>query len=174
MRTRILLASGLILAAALSAFSQSKPARGKKTDPDMVTGPLLRMNLLVRKEGPFVGAKRDPFIPGVLTAPQADLPHFGAKPGAQPGSAAPGVKPGVAPSEETPPPEPPVNIRYVGFIQGKEKFLALVLFNGLAVAVAPGESLGDIWKVVRVGATEIEIQGPDGSVLKFALEGERK
>ena len=171
MRIKLLLASGLILAAGLSAFSQSKPARGKKTDPDMVAGPLLRMNLLERKEGPFVGAKRDPFIPGAMAEPQVDLPHFGLRSGTQPGLAAPGLKPEAAAAEEAP---PPVNIRYVGFIQGKEKLLALVLFNGLAVAVAPGESLGDIWKVTRISAAEIEIQGPEGPALKFALEGERK
>jgi hypothetical protein len=173
MKIKASLVSGLILAAALSALSQTKPPRGKKTDPDMVTGPLLRMSLLERKDAPFPGAKRDLFIPGVTAVEQPALPHFGARPPVQPGMTVPGVKPDAA-AAETLPPEPPVNIRYVGFIQGKEKFLALVLFNGLAVAVGPGETLGEIWKVARVAAAEIEIQGPDGSTLKFALEGERK
>ncbi len=174
MKTKIVLAAGLVVAAALAAFGQAKPARSKKADPDMVTGPLLRMSLLERKEGPFTGAKRDPFIPGAFAEPQQEaVPHFGAQPFAKPGQPVPGAKPeaAAAPAEEV---IPAVNIRYVGFIQGKEKFLAIVLFNGQASAVAAGEALGGVWKVDRVGPAEIEITGPDGAPLKFALEGERK
>ncbi len=174
MKTRIVLAAGLVLAVSALVSGQARPARGKKADPDMVTGPLIRMSLLERKEGPFAGAKRDPFIPGAISGPEQALPHFGVKTPPQAGQ--PGgipIKP-EAMAEGAEQPVPAVNLRYVGFIQGKEKLLALVMFNGQAVAVAAGETLGDIWKVDRVGPLEIVIQGPDGAPLKFALEGERK
>ncbi len=176
MRTNVGRASVLILAAAVSAFGQAKPARGKKADPDMVTGPLLRMSLLETKEGPFLGAKRDPFIPGLAVSPQEELLRPRTQPFAVPAAPlAPGVKPGAeGAAEAEAPPSPPVNVRYVGFIQGKEKFLAIILFNGQAMAVAAGETLGNVWKVEKVGPAEIEILGPDGPAIKFALEGERK
>jgi hypothetical protein len=138
----------------------------------MVKGPLLRMDLLERKDGPLAGAKRDPFIPGAFAPPMNESPRPGAKISFP--TAGAGGRPETAPEAEGAAPEPVVNVRYIGFIQGKEKFLALVLFNGQATAVSAGEALGNVWKVVRAGATEIEIQGPDGSALKFALEGERK
>jgi hypothetical protein len=127
------------------------------------------------KEGPFLGAKRDPFIPGAIAAAEPAIPHFGAPPPRLPsGQPVPGIKPGAEGAVEAGAPPPPVNVRYVGFIQGKEKFLAIILFNGQAMAVAAGETLGDVWKVEKVGPAEIEILGPDGTAIKFALEGERK
>jgi len=173
MKTNVGRVSVLILAAAVSAFGQVQPARGKKADPDMVTGPLLRMSLLEMKEGPFLGAKRDPFIPGSAVSPQEELLRPRTQPFAFP--AAPGIKPGAeGAAEAEAPPQPPVNVRYVGFIQGREKFLAIILFNGQAMAVAAGETLGNVWKVEKVGPAEIEILGPDGPAIRFALEGERK
>jgi len=173
MRIKVIAGSALVLAAAVLALGQAKPARTKKTDPDMVTGRLLRMDLLERNEGPFVGAKRDPFIPGPFIPASSGTPMPGSRAGFQPTLPAPGIRPGME-ADEGALAEPVVNVRYVGFIQGKERLLALVLFNGQAVAVAAGETLGDIWKVARINAVEIEIQGPDGVPLKFALEGERK
>ena len=174
MRCRAILASALVLASALSGFGQAKPARSRKGDPDMVTGPLLRMSLLERSESPYAGPKRDPFIPGAFAPASIGTPMSDPRLPFAPARTPAGIQPGSESAGEEGLPEPVVNVRYVGFIQGKEKLLALVLFNGQAVAVAAGESLGNVWKVVRITAVEIEIQGPDGSPLKFTLEGERK
>lgn len=173
MRIKAIVGSGLVLAAAVFALGQAKPARTKKTDPDMVKGPLLRMDLLERTEGPFIGVKRDPFTPGPFGPASSGTPMPGSRIGFPPSLPLSGLRPGTA-AEEDALAEPVVNVRYVGFIQGKERLLALVLFNGQAVAVAAGETLGNIWKVARITAVEVEIQGPDGAPLKFALEGERK
>ena len=173
MKNRLPLGFGLLLSCALLALGQAKPARAKKTDPDMVEGRLIRMDLLERRDEPLAAAKRDPFVPGArfdfpASTPMQQGPGMG---GFRQGM--PGFKRDTEPAAETPP-EPAVNIRYVGFIQGREKLLALVLFNGQAVAVSAGEALGDVWKVVKITSEELEIQGPDGASLKFALEGERK
>jgi hypothetical protein len=37
--------------------------------------------------------------------------------------------------------------------------------------VAEGETLDNGWTVVRVARREIEVRGPDGKTLTFALEG---
>jgi hypothetical protein len=174
MKIRAIVGTVLVLAASVLALGQSKPARTKKTDPDMVKGPLLRMDLLELNEGPFVGPKRDPFVPGAFTQASSETPMSGSRIGFQPSLPSPGLRPGMTTAGDEALSEPVVNVRYVGFIQGKEKLLALVLFNGQAVAVAAGESLGNVWTVARITAVEIEIQGPDGATLKFALEGERK
>jgi hypothetical protein len=178
MRIKACVIVAAFLAAAVLAAGQARPAKPKKGDPDMVKGPLLRMELLERKEGPPVSAKRDPFVPGGGPAFEDDersrpRPGAGLAGRMMLGGPVPGAKPGVeAPAEA--PPEPALNLRYVGYVRGKAKFLGLVLFNGQAVAVAAGETLGDNWKIVKVDAAEIEVQGPDGAALKFALEGERK
>jgi hypothetical protein len=171
MKTKVILGFFLLSSSVLLASGQAKPARAKKADPDMVQGRLLRMDLLERKDEPSTAAKRDPFVPGARFDLPAGTPMQQGIGGFRQGM--PGFNREAEPAAETPP-EPPVNVRYVGFIRGREKFLALVLFNGQAMAVGGGESLGDVWKVVRVTPEEIEIQGPDGAGLKFALEGERK
>jgi hypothetical protein len=174
MKTKAIVGAGLVLAAAVFVFGQSKPAKTKKADPDMVKGPLLRMDLLERNEGLFAGAKRDPFSPGSFGLASYESSMPGAKIPSPPFRPASGLQPGAENAGEEALPEPVVNVRYVGFVQGKEKLLALILFNGQAAAVAAGESLGNIWKVTRITVVEVEIQGPDGATLKFALEGERK
>jgi hypothetical protein len=170
MKTNAGLASGVLLAAASLVLGQAGPSRAKKADPDMVTGPLLRMNLLERREGPLAAPKRDPFIPGTSVTDADEAGRSGIKIPFS-GGAAPGMKPGGAPEDAE---APAANIRYVGYVQGRETFFALVLFNGQAAAVAAGETLANGWTVVKTGAAEVEVQGPDGSTMTFALEGERK
>lgn len=174
MRIKAIVGAGLLLAAAVVAFGQAKPAKAKKGDPDMVKGPLLRMDLLARNAEPYAGPKRDPFSPGGFGMASFERPAPGARLAAQPFRPAPGLQPGMETAGDVMPAEPLVNVRYVGFVKGQEGLLALVLLDGQAAAVAAGESLGNIWKVTRITVVEIEIQGPDGTALKFSLEGERK
>jgi hypothetical protein len=68
----------------------------------------------------------------------------------------------------------PPSVRYVGFVRSQGRFMALVLVDGQAGALAEGDMAGTVGKVVKITATEIEILGADGNSLKFALEGERK
>ena len=167
----------LVLAAVLSASGQSAPARPGKGGPAPVRGPLLRMDLLGRHPAVPVPVKRDPFVAGGPSGEAAEgaMPRPGAGLSGRPfpGGRLGGAKPGLEPPAEAPA-EPALNLRYVGFVRGKDRILALVLVNGQASAVGAGDILGDAWKVAAVTAAEIEIQGSDGATLKFALEGERK
>jgi len=162
MRTRVIVLAGLLgfLALGVCLGQGKKPAAKPQA-------PLIRMDLIKKQEGDIAVVKRDIFVP------QSAVPVFA---GPTPAALHPGVKspmPEAKPVEEAPQ-EVTLNLRYMGYIQGGQNFLALVLFENQASAVGVGELIGQAWKVIRVEAAEIEVQGQDGKTYKFALEGERK
>ncbi|MDH7513375.1 MAG: hypothetical protein QHH14_10565 [Clostridiales bacterium] len=65
-----------------------------------------------------------------------------------------------------------VNIRYIGFIESPKKIIALIIFEGKAMAVAEGEVLSEGVRVGGISPTEIEVIMPDSTTRKFSLEGE--
>ena len=167
MRTRaIAVVLGAVLAAASGASAQTAAPRAKKQAAARPSGPLIRKDLLASLRTVPSPVRRDIFLP---QGPGAEAPLalptlLGGRP-----------RPAAAPVEEKPVDEaPPVLVRYVGFIRSQGKFLALVLIDGQAAALAEGDLAGTVGKVVRIAAGEIEIQGADGKPLKIALEGERK
>ena len=168
MNTRKILVWGAaVLAAAVSGASQTHAPILKKPPVAKAAGPLVRKDLLasVRREAaPF---RRDLFLP---QGPGSE--SLNAMPGVLGGQ----VRPGIVPAGETPAEgEAPLpTVRYVGFVRAQGRFLALVLVDGQAAALAEGDTAGAAGKVVKITAVEIEIQGADGISLKFALEGERK
>jgi hypothetical protein len=157
---------GLAGAGLVLGFGQDKPPTAEKAAAAKASKPLIRMDLLQKGDRNAAFVKRDIFIP------QSDLGLSGTL------SAPPGVrmaKAGAAGESAAPEPQAlSLNVRYLGFIQSKQKMTALVLFEGQAVAVAEGDALGPAWKVVKISAGLIEIQGEDGKSQTFALEGERK
>lgn len=157
---------GLAGAGLVLGFGQDKPSTAETAAAAKASKPLIRMDLLQKGDRDAAFVKRDIFIP------QSDLGLSGTL------SAPPGVrmaKAGAAGESAAPEPQAlSLNVRYLGFIQTKQKMTALVLFEGLAVAVAEGDALGPAWKVVKISAGLIEIQGEDGKSQTFALEGERK
>jgi len=160
---------GAALAAAVPpASGQSAAPAAKKPAAAKPSGPLVRKDLLAARRAAPAPLRRDIFLP---QGPGAESPLVLASPmGARPRPAA-----ATAAGEEMPADEAPaVAVRYVGFIRSQGKFLALVLIDGQAAALAEGEEAGAAGRLVRIAAAEIEIQGPDGKVQKVALEGERK
>jgi hypothetical protein len=164
-----------LLLAALLAFLASGVCLGqsKKKEAKPPT-PLVRMDLLQKKEGEIAVVKRDIFaaqssVPTTVPAPAP--PAVAMRPGVRP-IPLPGV-PGAKPAEDASE-EVSLSLRYVGYIQGGRKYLALVLFENQALAVEEGELVGEVWKVVRVDAGEIEVRGLADKIYTFALEGERK
>jgi hypothetical protein len=157
--------TAVILAAAAFAVGQ-KPAPGvRKAAKD--AGPLIRLDLLAAVRSGPMPLLRDIFLPrGPGSEGPAALPVALGGP----------VRPGAVPAIENPAEEaaPPPTVRYIGFVRSPSRFLALVLVDGQAAALAEGDTAGAAGKIVKITATEIEIQGADGKSLKFALEGERK
>jgi hypothetical protein len=145
------LAGGMAAALVPLGLGQEKP-------------PIVRMDLLPKKDRPAMSIRRDIFLP---QAPGAGLsPEFDELTG-RPIQLRPG-------GGEIKAPEPSLAVRYIGYIRGKEKITALIFFEGQVLAVSEGDPLGQAWKIASISTTEIEIRGEDGTTQKFALEGERK
>ncbi len=147
-------------------LSQDKTSPAEKPGALKVQKSLIRVDLLQKKERAAAFAKRDIFVPNTSAEPTAapSLTEEGKRPSMNQGE-------GAVPAASQ---EAALNLRYIGYIQAKSKFIALVLFEGQAVAVGEGDMLGSAWKVAKIAAGEIEIQGLDGKSQMFALEGERK
>ena len=165
MNTRALkIGAAVVLAGAAFAVAQKPALEARKRAKD--AGPLVRLDLLAAARSGPMPLLRDIFLPG------------------GPGSEGPAAMPVTFGGPVRPvalPPEPPAEeaipvplLHYVGFVRAQGRFLALVLIDGQAEALAEGDMAGTVGKVVKITAVEIEIQGADGKSLKFALEGERK
>lgn len=65
-----------------------------------------------------------------------------------------------------------LDLRYIGYVRSGTKIVALVIFQGEALAVAEGEMIADGITVKTIGLEEIEVIGPDSKPSMFSLEGE--
>lgn len=159
---------GIFAAAALTAGAapQSKPAGDKAAEAPKR---LVRMEAVAPRDRAPAAAKRDIFSPGGYLTPAAAV-----GPG---GRTAAGTVEEAAATEDAPvsvmPPVPGLNLRFMGFSlnPAQGRIVGLILLDGRALAVAEGEVLDNGWTVVRVVRREIEVRGPDGKALTFALEG---
>lgn len=92
-------------------------------------------------------------------------------------AALPTVRPKVqtAPVEEVAPPEvpPPLVLHYIGFSENvtKQKIVAMIFFQEQVTAVQEGDTLGQGFKVIKITAKELQVEGPDGKILTFPLGG---
>ena len=67
----------------------------------------------------------------------------------------------------------PVNIRYIGYVISDAKMVALIVFEGYALAVESGEVISDGVKIGKITTEEIEIVGSDSQKRRYYLEGEK-
>lgn len=68
----------------------------------------------------------------------------------------------------------PLNIRYIGYIVSHENIVALIVFEGNALAVERGEVISEGVKVGEITPEEIEITGSDSQKRRYSLEGEQE
>jgi hypothetical protein len=64
------------------------------------------------------------------------------------------------------------SLRYIGYVGSMEKTVALVIFEGLALAVKKGDMVSDSFEVLNITRKEIEFAGRDSITRKVSLEGE--
>ena len=65
-----------------------------------------------------------------------------------------------------------LDLRYIGYVRSGTKIVALVIFQGEALAVAEGEMIAEGITVKKIGLEEIEVARPDSKSSTFLLEGE--
>ena len=66
------------------------------------------------------------------------------------------------------------DIRYIGYITSSHKIVALIIFEGEALAVEEGEKISSDIKIGKISLKEIEIIGPESKKRKYSIEGEEE
>ena len=67
-----------------------------------------------------------------------------------------------------------VNIRYIGYVISDDKMVALIVFEGDALAVERGEVISEGVEIGKITTEEIEIIGSDSQRRRYYLEGEKQ
>jgi hypothetical protein len=121
--------------------------------------PLVRKDLLVFGKGELAPPLRDIFRPRPSAAP------------------APAARPPVKPAATTSVPEPApsfnLTLSYIGSIKSGGQTIALVLRGGQTLSVKEGEEIVPGYKVIRLTAESIVVQGPTGETRTFPRQGGR-
>jgi hypothetical protein len=132
--------------------------------------PLIKIKLLPGKEMTLPPVLRDIFSPQVYSAPVSISSSRKQDAGAQ--QKMPGKQSGEeeAASNET---VYRPSIRYIGYVHAEGKTIALLIVNGLALPVEPGEYITPEFQVVRISPEEVIVTGPDKKEIRFSLEGEK-
>jgi hypothetical protein len=157
------LASGFCLAQA-----PTDPASKKVVAPAVKS--LIRKDLLQVKKQDAAAPLRNIFSPRSGSGRPVETPT--------PGRPVPAVDltetDEPASADETPeaPPALAVNLRYIGYIESPRRLVALVIFEGLAVAVVEGDVVGEGIRIGKITSQQVEVILPDSSKRTFSLEGE--
>lgn len=65
------------------------------------------------------------------------------------------------------------DLRYIGYIDSGDKIVALIIFEGEALAVEEGEKISEEFTIGKITTKEIEIIGLGAEKRKYSLEGEK-
>jgi hypothetical protein len=146
-------AAGLVLGGVLALFASQTTEAPKS---------LVRKDLLVFGSGEIAPPVRDIFRPKTTAVPAAVRRAGG---------------PAVKPSGDVPRPDVPqaftLNLSYIGSIKSGGRTFALVLRGGQTLSVGEGDEIAPGYKVVRITAEAIVVQGPNGERKTFPLQGDR-
>jgi hypothetical protein len=160
----------LLALAAVLCPAQTKTEPAPQPAPAKEVKSLLRKDLLGITKPEAAPPKRNIFAPRTGAIRPAPAVPSGS-PQHLPGLRAEGET-GVTDNAPVTPPVVVVNLRYIGVIYSSRRLVALVNFEGRAIAVVEGEIIGDGIRVGRVTRQEIEVVLPDSSTRTFPLEGE--
>jgi len=155
----------LVAAAGLALVCSGQPAQ-KATGQGPGVGPakpLIRKDLLRKKTRNAAAVRRDPF------SPQSNFANTALPPVLPKGK--------TTPDEDITPPEAPsLTLHYIGFSENvsQHKFVAMVFFQEQVTAVQEGDTLGPGFKIRKITAKELQVEGPDGKILTFSLGGEQQ
>ena len=159
---RTFLCLAMLSSIVLTAFVPQETEK----EPEVVlpeSGSFIRMDLLKEEKADLPPPRRNIFTAGRAENREPDDTFFGE----------PIAAPGEKPTTNIEPSLPTLDLRYIGYVRSEEKMVALVIFEGEALAVAEGEEMDAGIFVSKILPDEIEIAGPDANPSKFSLEGEQ-
>jgi hypothetical protein len=163
MRNRIL---GLFLAVFavifLQAHSQQETPKKDKAQKANLRASFIRMDLLRAEKKPLPPAPRSIFIAGRSRYPNIDTARLQEE--IERIEEEGGVQREHSPEY--------LDLRYIGYVRSGKRIIALVIYQGEALAVAVGEMIAEGITVKKIGQEEIEVVGPDSKSSMFLLEGE--
>ena len=165
-----LAAVAVLVLAVGSCAAQTRTRPPAKPSPPEERNSLLRMDLLQLPQEGMTPPQRNIFAPGARTSRPADIVPQGGQPGTLDNQA---VDTSVlSAGEAATPPVMTVDIRYIGFIKSSQRMIALVVYEGRAVAVVEGEVVSEGVRIGKITREQVEIVLPDSSTRAFSLEGE--
>jgi hypothetical protein len=150
--------------------TQSQSRSTDKPSPAEEQKSLLRMDLLQLRQEGMALPQRNIFAPRAAASRPVNVVSQGGQ------FTAPD-----SPDENTPllpgnpeatPPVMTINLRYIGFIESPRRIIALVMFEGRAVAVVEGEVLSEGVRIGKITRDAVEVFLPDSTTRAFSLEGE--
>ena len=69
---------------------------------------------------------------------------------------------------------PGIDIRYIGYIGSQERTVAIIIFNGDALAVEKGELISEHMKILEITPQSIKFEGSNSIPNEVFLEGEER
>jgi hypothetical protein len=157
-------------------FCPARPQSRPKTKPaPRAAAPgevksLVRKDLLQFKTPEAAPPKRNIFAP--RSGP--NRPAGAAQP-AQPQPGLPFSEADQPAGDKEAAPAPPVitvNLRYIGYIESPRRLVALIIYEGRAIAVVEGDVVGEGSRIGKISREEVEVVLPDSSTRTFSLEGD--
>lgn len=155
------------LGISLCLWSRGGFLQKKKTQEKEIKS-LIRKELLLKERKKLEPPRRNIFSPRSLGSLEANPDAVGFEQNPSESSS----ETSLTSSEDRP--LPSLNIRYIGYIHSGEKIVALIIFEGDAVAVEKGEMISAGVEIGKITREEIEIIGPNSEIKKYSLEGEKE
>lgn len=123
---------------------------------------LIRKDLLIKKEEVTQRPRRNIFSPRGIAISQEDVATL--------------ISPREIEEQEAMSDEGTpfydLSLRYIGYVDTGERIVALIIFEGEAMAVEENEMITEQFKVGRVTRDTLSIIGPGEEIKEFPLEGE--
>jgi len=146
-----------------SGFVFTQKARPKKKEMEVKNDMIrLRVDLIEKNKGSFTAPSRNIFFPQAVRSSVIEKERVKEETAVL-GKNGQNIQGQIVGG---------INLRYIGYVHSREKTTALIIFQGEAIAVDPGDFLNSTLKVGKVSPQEIEIISESAEPVIIPLEGE--
>jgi hypothetical protein len=139
----------------------------KRISEDVGGESLIRKDLLIGKKEKLSPPRRNIFSPHAVSKTQAESLPEEVKASQQTPSESREDSEGY--SEGTKP-----DLNYLGYVKSGQKIIALIIWEGEALAVIENEMISTEIRVGKVTSEEIELESASSQKWKYSLEGEEE